>query len=48
MKKQKSQGKAVEATVNNNKENSEDFFLDFVHEFGLRTGAKGGKGRIFC
>ncbi len=35
MKKYKSQGKAVEMTVNNKEENSEDFCLDFVREFGL-------------
>ncbi len=31
LKKLKSQGKVVEVTVNN----SSDFFLDFVQEFGL-------------
>jgi hypothetical protein len=36
LKKYKSQGKAVDMTVNNMEENSEDFFLDFVQEFGLR------------
>ncbi len=35
MKKYKSQGKAVEVTVNNKEENSSDFCLDFVQEFGL-------------
>ncbi len=35
LKKQKFQGKAVEVTVNNKKENSEDFYLEFVQEFGL-------------
>ncbi len=35
MKKYKSQGKAVEVTVNSKEENSEDFCLDFVQEFGL-------------
>jgi hypothetical protein len=37
-KKNKSQGKAVELTVNSKEENSEDFCLDFVQEFGLWTG----------
>jgi hypothetical protein len=36
LKKYKSQGKAVDMTVNNKEENSEDFCLDFVQEFGLR------------
>jgi hypothetical protein len=31
----KSKGKAVEVTVNSKAENSEDFCLDFVLEFGL-------------
>jgi hypothetical protein len=35
LKKQKSQGKAVEMTVNNKEDNSKDFCLDFVQEFGL-------------
>jgi hypothetical protein len=35
LKKQKFHGKAVEVTVNNKEENSEDFCLDFVQEFGL-------------
>ncbi len=34
--KWKSQGKAVEETVNSKEENSEDFCLDVVQEFGLR------------
>jgi hypothetical protein len=29
--------KAVEVTVDNKEENSSDFCLDFVEEFGLRT-----------
>jgi hypothetical protein len=33
LKKYKSQGKAVEVTVNSKKE----ICLDFVHEFGLRS-----------
>ncbi len=37
LKKQKSQGKAVEVTVNSKEENSSDFCLVFVQEFGLRT-----------
>jgi hypothetical protein len=36
LKKCKSQGKAVEVTVNSKEENSYDFCLDFVQEFGLR------------
>ncbi len=32
MKKQKSQGKAEEVTVNSKEENSEDFCLDFVQK----------------
>jgi hypothetical protein len=35
LKKYKSQGKAVELTLNSNEENFEDFCLDFVQEFGL-------------
>jgi hypothetical protein len=31
----KSQGKAVEVTVNSKEENSEDFCLDFFQEFDL-------------
>jgi hypothetical protein len=31
----KSQGKAVEITVNSKEENSEDFCLNFVQEFDL-------------
>jgi hypothetical protein len=31
------QGKAVEVTVNSKEENSEDFCLDFVQEFGQVT-----------
>jgi hypothetical protein len=31
----KSQDRVVEVTVNNKEENSSDFFLDFVHGFGL-------------
>ncbi len=37
LKKYKSQGKAVEVTVNRKEENSEDFCLDFVQEFGLNS-----------
>jgi hypothetical protein len=33
----KSQGKDVEMAVNNKEEDSEDFCLDFVQEFGLRS-----------
>ncbi len=36
LKQQKSQGKAVQVAVNNKAENSKDFCLDFVEEFGLR------------
>jgi hypothetical protein len=36
-KKYKSQGKAVQVTVNSKEENSLDFCLDFVQEFGLNT-----------
>ncbi len=35
LKKQKSQGKAIEVIVNSKEENSSDFCLDFVQEFGL-------------
>jgi hypothetical protein len=35
-KKYESQGKAVEVTVNSKEENSSDFCLDFVQEFGLK------------
>jgi hypothetical protein len=35
LKKKKSQGKAVEATLNSKEENSSDICLDFVQEFGL-------------
>ncbi len=35
MKKLKSQARAVEVTVNCKEENSQDFYLDFVQEFGL-------------
>jgi hypothetical protein len=35
LKKYKAQGKAVEVTVNSKEENSEDFCLDFVQEFGF-------------
>ncbi len=48
VKKYKSQGKAVEVTVNCKEENSEDFCLDFFQEFGLGIGSMGGgvaKGR---
>jgi hypothetical protein len=38
LKKHKSQDKAVEVTVNSKEENSEDFCMDFVQEFGLWTG----------
>ncbi len=38
LKKYKSQGKAVEVTVNNKEENSSDVSLDFVQEFGLIDG----------
>ncbi len=34
MKKYKSQRKAVEVTVKSKEENSQDFCLDFVQEFG--------------
>jgi hypothetical protein len=37
LKKYKSQGVTVEVTVNNMEENSSDFFLDFVQEYGLRS-----------
>jgi hypothetical protein len=37
LKKYKSQGKAVEVTVNSKDENSQDFCLDFIQEFGLWT-----------
>jgi hypothetical protein len=37
LKKYKSQGKTVEVTVNSKEENSKDFCLDFVREFGLWT-----------
>ncbi len=36
LRKQKSQGNAVEVTVNSKEEICEDFCLDFVEEFGLR------------
>jgi hypothetical protein len=35
LKKQKSQGKAKEVTVNSKEENSLDFCLDLFQEFGL-------------
>ncbi len=35
MKKYKSEGKALEVTVNNKEENSSDFCLDLIKEFGL-------------
>jgi hypothetical protein len=38
LKKYKPEGKAVEVTPNNREENSKDFCLDFVQEFGLRLG----------
>jgi hypothetical protein len=37
LKKSKSQDKAVEVAVNSKEENSQDFCLDFVQEFGLWT-----------
>ncbi len=37
LKKQKSQGKAVEVTSNSKEENSQDFCLNFVQEFVLRS-----------
>jgi hypothetical protein len=37
LKRQKSQGKAVEVTVNSKEENSQDFCLDLVQEFSLFT-----------
>jgi hypothetical protein len=37
LKKEKSQGKAVEVTVNIKDENSSDFCLDVYREFGLWT-----------
>jgi hypothetical protein len=40
LKKLKSQGKAVEVTVNSKEENSYDFCLDFAQEFGLMTREK--------
>jgi hypothetical protein len=43
LKKQKSQDKAVEATVNNKEENSSDFCLDFVQEFGICTRSENSK-----
>ncbi len=36
-KKLKSQGKAVEVILNSKEKNSEDFYLDFVQEFGLSS-----------
>ena len=41
LKKQKSQDKAVEVTVNSKDENSLDFCQDFVQEFDLSTDFKG-------
>ncbi len=35
MEKYTSQGKPIEVTVNSKEENSQDFCLDFVQEFGL-------------
>jgi hypothetical protein len=47
--KYKSQGKAVEVTVKSKEENSCDFRLDFVQEFGLWRGSgefmREGKGK---
>jgi hypothetical protein len=41
LKKYKSQSKAVvEVTVNSKEENSSDFRLNFVQEFGLRIGVE--------
>ncbi len=37
LKKQKSQGKAVEVTVNSKEENSYDFCIDFIQEFSLSS-----------
>ncbi len=37
LKKYKYQGKAIELTVNSKEENSQDFCLDFVQEFGPRA-----------
>jgi hypothetical protein len=37
LKRQKSQGKAVDVTVNSKEENSQDFCLDLVQEFSLFT-----------
>jgi len=37
LKKHKSQGKAVEVSVNSKEANSEDFCLDFIQESGLRA-----------
>ncbi len=37
LKKYKSQGIAVEVTVNSKEENSDHFCLDYVQEFGLCT-----------
>ncbi len=46
MKKQKSQGKAVEVTVNTKAENSSDFCLDFVKEFGLGRAQRMAGGEL--
>jgi hypothetical protein len=35
--------KAVEVSVNNKEENSQDFCLDFVQEFGLCSFTRGGE-----
>jgi hypothetical protein len=42
LKKYKSQSKAVEVTVNSKEENSEDFCLDSVQEFGIWTEHQSG------
>ncbi len=39
-KNKKSQGKAVQVTVNSKEENSKDFCLDFLQEFDLNLGVK--------
>jgi hypothetical protein len=37
LKKYRSQGKALKVTLNSKEETPQDFFLDFVQEFGLRA-----------
>ncbi len=49
LKKYKSQSKAVEVTVNNKEENSEDFCLDFDQEFGLSANLETGyTGNVYA